>query len=210
SPVSALRGELIRGKGASALRSVLIVVQFTIAIGLIVGGYTVKNQIDYALSASLGFDPQNVVTIELPEANATQVHALMNTALSSLAGVASVSAGTGIPGRSLSDGGGFVPENGDTDAMLVTRVVSVSDGYFDALGMDVLAGRALSEDFATDMKPPLSAERTLAAGGMMLNATAARLAGWSDPGQAVGHHFFQGYEVDGARWLNDYTVVGVV
>jgi putative ABC transport system permease protein len=131
SLVSALRGELIKGKTPMAVRSVLIVLQFTISIGLIIGGFTVSNQLDYALSKSLGFDPGNVVRIELPTDEAGRAFPVMHNELMMLSGVASVSAGTTIPTRGLSNGAGYIPEGGTADEMLLTRTVSVREAYFD-------------------------------------------------------------------------------
>src|SRR5690606_35301621 len=98
APVLALRGEVSAGRNASALRAVLIVLQFTISIGLIVGTFTVKSQIDYALSKSLGFDPRNVVKVEIPQSlTSAATYELFKSELLGLSGVSTVAAATGVP-----------------------------------------------------------------------------------------------------------------
>lgn len=210
APAAALRGEIVKGRSASVFRAALVVLQFTMSIGLIIGSFIVNNQIDYAFAKPLGFEPENVVTVNLPNAEAREAYETMRTELLSVANVVSVSAGTAIPTRSLSDGTGVIPAGGDANRPLNARGVSIGEDYFDTLGMRFVAGRAPSEDFAGDRKPPLSAENPQASGSIVLNETAARQAGWSNPLDAVGQRFYQPVNVNGAAWRNDYTVVGVV
>jgi putative ABC transport system permease protein len=71
--------------------------------------------------------------------------------------------------------------------------------------MEIVAGRALSESFATD-RIPAFAERPRVQGGLVLNESAARLAGWTDPAAAVGKKFYSVY----GNSVVDFTVVGIV
>lgn len=211
SPVAALRGEVIQGRTPAALRSFLIVLQFTISIGLIIGSITVSNQLDYALSKALGFDPRNVVKIELPTDEAGDAFPVMRSELLNLAGVVSVSAGSTIPTRSLSDGRGYIPDGGTIeDDLILTRIVSVTESYFETLGMPTVAGRAFSEVFPADMKPQLSPQNTSAEGGLILNEAAVRVTGWASPEEAVGKRLITGFQVGENIWIDNYTVVGVV
>lgn len=211
APIMALRGELGQGRTANHIRAFLIVLQFTISIGLIIGSFTVRNQIDYAMTKSLGFNPDNVVQIELPTEEASNAYSLLRSELLNLAGVESVSAGSTIPTRSLSDGTGYIPEGGAIDDdLILTRSVVVSEGYFETLGMPMVAGRSFSTAFPGDLKPPLSADNTTANGGLILNEAAARVAGWENPEEAIGKRLITGFQVGDAFWLNNYTIVGVV
>jgi putative ABC transport system permease protein len=207
---AALRGELLKGRGSLRFRSVLIILQFTFSIALIIGSVVVRNQLDYALAKPLGFEPAGVLSVELPDARARAALAAMKSELSQLAGVVSISAGTTAPMRSLSDGTGLVPDGSDSVRPLPHRVVTVSEDYFETLGMAMLAGRSFSLAYPGDRKAPLSTERPVAQGGIVLNETAARQAGWTDPQQAIGQVLHQFVEAQGAQWRNDFTVTGVV
>jgi putative ABC transport system permease protein len=203
---TALRGEFASGRSPARVRSVLIVLQFTISICLIAGSFVVKQQLEYAYNKPLGFDPANVVLVELPNREARSAFATMRSELQGLSGVIAVAAGSTIPTGDLSDGIGLVPDGGDADSPVVTRLVSVREDFFRALGMEMVAGRALSESFATDRMPAFSAERTRVQGSLVLNASAARLAGWNDPALAIGEKFHSAY----GEAVAEFTVVGVV
>src|SRR5690606_37235445 len=55
-PATALRGEFVTGRAAQ-MRSVLIVLQFTISICLISAGFVVQQQLDFAHDQPLGCGP---------------------------------------------------------------------------------------------------------------------------------------------------------
>jgi hypothetical protein len=142
-----------------------------------VASVVINNQVDYAYDKPLGFDASDVVKVELPNAAARRALDAMRNQLLGLSDVVSVSAGSIVPTLSLSDGTGLVGEGVDPDNPLVVRSVSVGEDFFATLGMQFVAGRPLSRDFPTDLKPPLSTERPVARGSIVLNESAARLAG---------------------------------
>lgn len=210
APTNALRGEVVKGVTADRFRSALIVAQFSISIGLIVASAIVNTQINYAMSKSLGFDPQNVLTIELPNQAARAAYPVLRAQLLNNSGVISVSAGSIIPTRDLSDGAEIIREGGDPNQPLLTRVVTVSEDYIDVLGMKLVAGRALSDDFATDRASSYSDSVTTVHSAVVLNETAANLAGWENPQDAIGESFYAERMSQDILYRRNITVVGVV
>ncbi len=209
SPVHALKGELVKGVSSNRFRAALIVTQFSISIGLIVAAGIVNSQINYALSSGLGFDPTNVVTVELSNRDARNAYDTMRSELAGEPGVVAISVANIIPGRDLSNGTGFSQVNGAEQTFGVRSVV-VGDDYFETLGMEVLAGRALDDDFPTDFLGGFSDVNVDRRGAMVLNETAARQAGFSDPADAVGAEIYGGGEFRGVLYTTNATVVGVV
>ncbi len=209
SPVHALKGEIVKGVSSNRFRSGLIVTQFSISIGLIIAAGIVNSQINYALSNGLGFNPVNVVTVELPDSTARNAYPTMRNELENLPGVLSISVANIIPGRDLSNGTGFSQVNGQEQTFGVRNVV-VGDDYFDTLGMEMLAGRALDDDFATDFLGFFSDTNVDRVGSIVLNETAARQAGFSNPNDALGAELYSGGEFRGVFYTTNATVVGVV
>lgn len=210
SPVIALKGEVSKGVSNSKFRAGLVVLQFSISIALIISCGVVNNQINFALSKSLGFNPDNVITVDLRNSQARQAYQSMRDQLLGEATISSVSAGSILPTQSLSDGSAFSKVDGEGEADLATRRVSTSDGYFEALGMDMVAGRALSEDFPTDAMPDFSVENPVVNGAVVFNETAAALAGWENAQDAIGQQLFSEFAFSGETIRMNYTVVGVV
>lgn len=210
SPSDALRGRIMKGVSASRFRSGLIVMQFSISIGLIIASGIVSTQINYAMSKSLGFDASNVVTVTLRNQQARSAFETMRNELLGMPGVASVSAGSIIPTQDLSDGNGLVIEGGDPSNPLLTRTVAVNDDYFSTLGMELIAGRALDTDYGSDLMGDFGPDNTSIEGGLMLNEAAVRAGGWSSPEDAIGARLYQEGEFKGMAFRMDATVVGVV
>lgn len=208
---SALRGEVIRGVDKQRFRSLLIIAQFSISIGLIIASGVVNTQINYAMKKSLGFDPAGVVTVNLPNNATRQAYDVMRDRLLAEPGIVSVSAGSVIPTRDLSDGSSMVREGGDPNEPLVARMVFVGQDYFSTLGMNLIAGRALTEDVATDQLATTTTPTSMTRiGAVVLNETAVRDAGFASAQEAIGQALYTEGQFQGRSFRSDYQVVGVV
>jgi len=206
-PTTALRGELIQGVGSAKIRASLVVLQFAVAIGLFTASGVVNDQIDFAMNKPLGYEPANVLVVNNVNAEAVQI---LSDELRSNPDVISVSGGSVIPTEDLSDGSGFSIVGGDPDFSVATRTVTVADNYFTTLGMEVLAGRALSDDFTSDRVSRATTETPEVSGGIMLNEKAAISAGFANPADAVGTKLYSAFTRGGVNYRYDYEVVGVV
>lgn len=208
--VVALQGNVYKGSGKNKVRSSLIVVQFGISIGLMIASGIIYTQINYAMSKSLGFDPGNVVVVELPNNTARSAYGTMREELLTNPSVISVSGGSVIPTRDLSDGTVLVPEGGDPNNPVALRTIAVSDDYFSTLGMDIVAGRALDDDYPSDPSTGYTFEITRIEENIVVNETAARRLGYDNPQEIIGQRFYNEGPFRGVIYRSDMTVVGVV
>lgn len=209
-PTKALHGEMLQGIGSAKIRAGLVVAQFAISIALMSASGIVNNQIDYALNKPIGYDSTNVVKVGLGNREARAAYKTMREELLASPLVSSVSAGTVIPTMDLSDGFGFQKEDAGPDFSLSTRGVMVSHDYFSTLGMKLVAGRALSDEFESDKMPPFSPENSHVITNILLNERAVKRAGWASPEEAVGEKLFSAFTRGGTDYRFDYTIVGVV
>lgn len=153
-PVSVLRGIIPKSPGGEFLRKGLVVFQFAVSVILIVGTLIVYHQLDYLRSASLGFDQEQVLII--PMRGGDEVHLprfnSFRQELTNRSGIEFVSAAsTGFPSELLDGTGvGFSEANLHEDSLQSIRMVSVSHDFFETLGVEMLAGRGFSREFATD------------------------------------------------------------
>ncbi|MEN0049643.1 MAG: ABC transporter permease, partial [Bacteroidota bacterium] len=65
-----IKGIFTKHKGGEMLRKVLVVFQFTMSIALIVGTWLVTKQIDYMTQQDLGFEVEQIMTLNPPEMTA--------------------------------------------------------------------------------------------------------------------------------------------
>ncbi len=204
--------------GTGRLRSVLVVAQFAVSIALIVCTIVVWRQTVYAATADLGFRRDGV--IQIPYLNRAAMIPQTETLMRQVARTDGVES---VAGSNVRVG---------ADAVLTTNVqvpgrpepevlgfYSVSPEFFETLGLRMIAGRPLSRSFAQDdasvpLDPPEAFEAAQQAmlrrgANVVVNESAARRLGFSDPAAAVGRQI--GIAMFGAEaGLVPSTVVGVV
>ena len=165
-PVAVLKsGYQGRGRGA-LLRKGLVVFQFAVSVFLIVGTMVVYNQLGYLREANLGFDKEQVVVVPLQRGTDTETYTTFKDALLQRPDVRTVTqASEGLPSE-LPNGSSTRldgVQNDDPEVRVRTRTVAVGHDFFEALGVEMQAGRSFSLDFPAD------------SGAFILNATAARM-----------------------------------
>lgn len=177
APLTALlRNAAVRGGGGGhgPMRRALVVLQVALSLVLLSTGGLVVRSFEGLLRADPGFDPAGVLTLRIPvpqqrypeSEDARELHARLHAALAALPGVERVGATSALPLTAEANQTTIrfpsAPGNTgveDEDAPLVD-VINTREGYFDALGIELLAGRA------TDGRPTGAREvvidRTLA------------------------------------------------
>lgn len=174
-PVQALKGRLGARAGRERLRQGLVVVQFCISIGLIVGTLVVRKQLQYMQSQQLGFDKEHVLLIHRADALGNQ-HAAFRDRLISHPLIANAAAAQSLPGREF-DSTVFTPEQPANYQNTSLTYAMVDEQYAEVLKLKVVAGRNFSKEFATDSS------------AFLINATAAAALGWDEP---LGKHLSMG------------------
>ena len=191
-PADALRPGAGLSSGSGLLRSVLVVAQFGISIGLAIAAVVVLRQIDFARHADLGIRRDGVVVIQgIGRLTRTQRESLAD-ALRASAGIEDVAYSLGSPFELY---GFFTRFQLPGRPPLQAEIVNISPEFPALYGMRLLAGRLLSADRAADASSLVDVRDVL------LNATAARRLDLS-PARAVGVRL---------QGLGDHaTVVGVL
>jgi predicted permease len=183
------------------IRSALVVAEVALSVTLLVGaGLLIKSML-LLLRSDTGFDPGNVLTMELrgsrtrhadrPQLNRLQRQVLDRVA--ALPGVKSVSLSANLPG--FSDGwqsdiyAEGQPDNEPGQQINVDWSIA-SEGYFETLRIPILRGRTFSRDEVAEGKPVVLVDESLA----------RRF--WPNE-EAVGKHI----KYDSAVW---HEIIGVV
>jgi putative ABC transport system permease protein len=174
--VKVLKGNFkTSGKGLW-LRQGLVVFQFCASIVLIVGTVVVLHQLSYIRDKKLGFDRERVVVLTA-DARTLEVFPALKTELSRQ-GI-SQQVGRAMESPTLIAGGYTLHKQtgGDQEGMSVTAM-AVDTGFIPTLGMELVAGRNISEgDYEQ-----LAHDTTYA---FILNETAVQYLGL-DPDKAIG------------------------
>ncbi|MCK4646329.1 MAG: ABC transporter permease [Candidatus Aminicenantes bacterium] len=153
-PVSVLKGRQRAGGSSGLLRKILVVGQFAVSIGFVIGVLIVLQQLNFMRNTNLGFNKRNVVVVPvlLPEQPLQRVRKMevLKNEYSNYPGVIDVAAAQSVP----SDIRGIVncrvegaPEN---ESKIVVQV-AVDYEFLKTLQIELKDGRDFSREFSTDM-----------------------------------------------------------
>jgi len=192
-PIQVLKGKIASGFKGSLLRSILVVGQFVISIGLIISTIVIYNQLNYIRSRETGFDRDQVLVIHNAYLAGDPIKTFRKE-LTQLTGVADATLSGDLPtnGGGYDQEGWFRSSSMDTKGAVVLTNLFVDEHYVPTLGMRMVQGRNFSIDFPSDST------------GIILNESAVELLGWKDP---IDHIF---YRPGDSMKSVAYHVVGVV
>jgi putative ABC transport system permease protein len=147
-PITVLKGNMTSGKKATALRSGMVVFQFTATVILIVGAMVTHQQFDHYMNKSLGYEKDQVVNILGLNSLEPQQRDLFKEALLNHSGIASASLTDYLPvAGSRITNFGFRPEDQiDFDAGFEAARWIVDEDYLNTMSMKLIAGRNFREE----------------------------------------------------------------
>ncbi|MEP7233484.1 MAG: ABC transporter permease [Ginsengibacter sp.] len=190
SPIQALKGKLKLGKGGSAFRQALVVVQFSISVFLIVGTIIITKQMSYVKSKQLGYNKEQTVMVRLDNNDIYNNMNAFKTDLQKQSNVQNVSLMSGEPGGFFD---GYVFDVQDHAEKWNARTEFSDFEFVKTLGLKIIAGRDFSASFPTDTTD-----------AVLINKTAATKLGWT-PQQAIGKWIQNTVRDDAKR-----RIIGVV
>ncbi len=170
-PVQVLKG-FSKGAGSSWMRRGLVVFQFFLSITLIIATLTAYRQIDYIQNKNLGFDQQQLLILDINSGAVRRGFQTIKNELATVPGVSSVSVSSRIPGEW---------KNLPTVPLNTLDIPNGPTAFF--LGAD--------EDFLATFKIQLISGRNFNASmpadstSVLLNETAAKALGITEPGQEI-------------------------
>jgi putative ABC transport system permease protein len=165
TPVNVLKGKVITS-GGRGFRNFLVVFQFSVSITLIICTAIVLQQLRFIQAKDLGFDQQNVVTVDNGSLLGHSAESFKDE-LANEPGVVQSSFHGGEPGskRILSFHTYQTPEM--EKAITINTYLGDAD-YISLMGYRLLKGRTFSKDLASDTS------------GIVLNEAAVRVLGLGD------------------------------
>jgi putative ABC transport system permease protein len=148
-PIKVLKGKLKSGMKSGLLRGVLVVVQFTITIGLIVSTFVVFKQISYIQSKDLGYNPSEVMVINRPYVIPEQSRQSFVDELKKLPNVEAVARASSLPTTII--GNTVMQKQGAANDDFQTYNFFYAHHDLDkTLQFKMAEGRYFNENFASD------------------------------------------------------------
>jgi len=175
-PAHILKGGLATG-GKNRWMQGLVVLQFTISIGFIIGVFTVSDQLRFLQTKDLGFDDEEVVVVETQATapdQADRIVAGLREVWSSVPGVQGIAASSSGFNRYLS-WGAFGDQGGEAHTVYTNRI---DRDFAQVLDLRLVSGQLFTEAFPSD-----------STSHVLVNEALVREFGWEDPiGQPVNNY----------------------
>ena len=132
----------------SLLRSMLIVLQFTVTIVILVGTIVVNRQLHYMQNKDIGFNKENLLVLKRSDLLKDRIDAFKDQ-ISQHSNVIAVANATQIPTNQFSDNAHWL-EGWDRTEIFTLATSRVSYDFDRALGLEMASGRFFSRDIPTD------------------------------------------------------------
>lgn len=193
-PVEVLKGRFKNSGQGVFFRKGMVVLQFMSSVVLIVGTYTVYNQINFMRSQKLGVNINQTVVLRSPnitDSTYSNKFEVLKNRLTQHSEVVSVSGSTAIPGSSPDwNAGGIRRLSQREDEQKQYRVIMMDHDFIPLYGLEVLSGRKFSGDVSNEDKT------------VLLNESGARQMGFTKLEEALGDQI--------NFWGDTFRIVGVV
>jgi putative ABC transport system permease protein len=202
-PARVLKSNRSSAHGSTRLRSLLVIVQFSISIALITATVVVIQQTRYAQSMESGYNPENVLIVRGMNRVGNAVLYPFMEQVGRHPDVINVAHSTMVPsdGQLISTS---VTVQGQSEAQMV-GYIPVGFNFFETFEVEPVAGRLYSEAFGTDSSAGIGETAQRPEGAAIINERAVRYLGFADAQGAIGKSF-----IAGINFKTRYSIIGVV
>ena len=168
------------GKGSIRFRQLLVLIQFTITVGVIACTLIMALQMRYVSQKPLGFEKENRIIITLHGEDAIEKIPVIKTELAKNSNILGITESNLKIGQSV---GRLKLEDPGREVVRIAFLL-VADNFFKEMGMEIVSGRDFSKSLLTDIGT-----------SVIVNETAVKKMEWDEP---LG------------KYMLNFRVVGVV
>jgi len=174
-PIKVLRGTLSGGSKSSKFRKSLVVIQFTVSIGLIVSTAIVFNQLNFMRNKNLGYNQEQLVYVSV-NGKLKENYKTIKNEFAKVSSVLNVTGSRDRPALYGSNSGGINWQGKDPEATVLVSFSGVDYDYTETLEIKMKEGRSFSPQFPADMEID-------SLGNFLVNESLAKIMG---DGSALG------------------------
>ncbi len=181
------------GKGAFALRRILVVAQFAISVVLIASTLIIREQLRFVKQADLGFDRELTLVIPLRDESVRKNYQVIKNEFSKNPKVRAAIACFVAPLGRNNFGSTLYPRGRADEQRFDIRLNFVDYNFLEGFGLTLLAGRNFSPQISTD-----------AMQAFVINEATLKQLGLREPEEAIGKKVTIGVnDIEG-------TIIGVI
>ena len=187
-PATVLSGGRSQSKNMSRLGTALVTIQFAVAIALIITTTIIYQQIRYSQTMDPGYSKENLVLLRgLQHPSVNPSVQILKQRLLAHPNISDVALTDQAPGGTYGWYEGVDNVNGVAlEQAISVRGMLVDRDFTQAYGVELVAGRTLSEQRPADVSRGIGEEQPRTTYNIMINETAVRVLGLGTPSEAVG------------------------
>lgn len=204
NPVKALKNNVhSQNQSSLFLRKGLIIIQFFISQVLIIATVVVASQMSYFIEKPLGFDKEAIVSVDIDDNSEAMLERLRNQLLANDL-IKDVSFSLGTPMSDNTFETSYYLSSRGRDSKLETQIKPADYYYKDTYGIKLVSGRWFTPSEDKLARQIFEGKEEGSKIPYILNETAVKKLGFSDPEEVIGQMITTG--------LGDFTapIIGVV
>ncbi len=196
SPVIVLKGTVSQsGRNKGLLRKILVVIQFFIAIVMIIATIAISEQIGFLKNKDLGFEKDNLIVMQLQDSAFRSKVETFQEELLQNPNIKGVTNSSQVPGNIS----WIQVMNVENEGQMVQSsliLVQADYNFIETMGMEILKGRNFDKNMSTDDT-----------GAVVINETSMKRLGWTE--DPIGKRIDYGIDLEG-NVARPMKVIGVV
>lgn len=149
NPIKVLKAHISKPTAKINIRTVLMVVQFTISIALVICTLIINSQVNYMKNKEMGFKTKNMLTYSIPEPSKQIIERLRNEVIQ-MPEVKKHTFGFSPPSSSNNFTTNYFINNDTDNNKPNTNVKIVDENYLETYGLELIAGRWITTMNPTD------------------------------------------------------------
>ena len=176
-PAEVLKGKFHSSSRGVQLRRGLVIFQFVISVGLVLGTLIVLDQLRFMQRQDLGFSKDQLFVIRADRVRSSNpnIFETFKNEIKGLALAENVTFTNSLPGNAGWIGQVAYPEGRSGDDAISVEYMAIDEDYISTLGLELIAGRGFDRNHEAEL-----------AEGLVLNETAVSMFGWASPEEAIG------------------------
>jgi len=179
-----LRGTVSKaGRKSGLLRKLLVIIQFFIAIIMIIGTIVVSSQLSFLRNTDLGFKKDNLLVMEMQDSTFRSKAETFKNELLQNQDIVSATNSTGVPGE-INWIQVLRVEREDEMAEMALILAQTDYDYIRTMGMEIVKGRDFDRNMGTDKTE-----------AVLINETGVKTLGWED--DPIGKKLQYGFDLEG-------------
>ncbi len=202
-PSRVLKSNQSSAQSSPRLRNLMVILQFSISIGLIIATTVVLSQTRYARSIKPVYNKENLLLVRGLDQTRNQVLRTFIDEVTRHPAVTRVGHSTFVPSDGFNISTSVTPR-GQPDAQMIA-FVPVGWQFFETYQVQAVAGRLFDRAHATDAAVGFGELNQRPEANVILSESAVSNLGYASPEQAIGQVF-----TAGINFKTDYTIIGVV